>query len=185
MTLGARCQHSDAADCLADIAVKLGVRPREQFPHKYVGDCPVCGHHDKLSAEPGTGDWIVWWCNRRKRGQAGWCDPAEIRGKILESVSADHLGGYARFRSDVKPRLSRDDQLAQALRKLSRIERLLRTEGMPPADLRVRIGAELWNDGTEPDDRGGWLALAEESGVGRSQRYEGWARRMGGRLRRQ
>lgn len=186
MERGSFCHHADAAVCLADIAVKIGVRPRQRDPRKYVGDCPVCQGADKLSVAPGKSDWLIWTCHRRKPGQPGWCDPAEIRTRLLESVGSDHLGGHARFHAAAK-RLTRDEQLADALGKLKAIERALHRDDLTPAGLRVEVGAALWTGGRVPDkedEMPEFLVLAEESGVGRSQRYAEWERRMGGRLRR-
>lgn len=172
-------------DASTDICQPEHLRPRiGSQPQRGNGlvdkfDCPVCRAPNKVTLQAGTmGQRFIWCCHAAK------CDPTSIREWLLERITADHLGDYARFREPAKP-LTKDEQLTTALRKLRAVERALTEPGCSPAVLRIRMAAVIWNGGKIPDDRADFLALAERAGVGRSQRYEAWAALLGGRLRRQ
>lgn len=171
------CTHED---CLSEwISPRIGAKPQKRDPSKHGMDCPLCGAG--FSIGPGTSHRYVWHCHRKPQP----CDPTDLREWLLHHVTVQHLGDYKRFRDQPARRLTKDEQLAEAQKKLRAIERTLTENSNTPALLRIKQAAVLWNSGAVPDDRAGFLALAERAGVGRSQRYEAWSLVCGGRPRQQ
>lgn len=158
----ARCTAEPAACQRRDIRPRIGSEHQDSKEWIDRLDCPICGAPKKLTLTPGEQHRFVWKCH------ASDCDPADIRAWLLERVTADHLGNYARFRRPAPKRTDAD--------ALAEIEKILTGPAETPAILRIRIGAALWCGGRVPDDWLGLLALAERAGVGRRQRYEAAAR---------